>query len=354
MNRNKSKTVSDCRPKINAMTIIALFLLVLLSISRTRSDEICDAIVVDAITDLQNGSLVIFRKSDIWFLDQEKKELQGPCPIKQIFKEMTGPMDAALTISKHETITDFIGSSVYFENENFFTFKNLGPYEVEWGALTYLPHKGAQKDMGQSSPEALKYMEQTISYAYFDPIDLKSKLVFSDGSLLSFTFDMGAIYDQPELTTISAEMKKYGLEKTPRELTGAVALTNKATKETTLYLFNSSTFCAIKMGSKGLKQTCDMKPNKEFLNCDAVKRSNEMCLSSASTDKGDKPIDASVGGTIPVATNPKGTEGKSVQVRSDDQNNTNTKPGSGGTDSLTKNTLLLALTFIFIVFISII
>ncbi len=249
--------------------------LLLISVSQIKSDEICEAIIIDAITTLQNGTIVIFRRNEVWIY-QRDRELLGPCPISGVFEEMSGPVDAALTITSHESITEFIGSSVYFENGNYFTYRNLGRYNVEWGALVYLPHKGLQSKMGSTSPEAKALMKTKISAAYFDPTDGKSKLVFSDGTVLAFTFELGAEYDTPILSSLDLEFKKYGFERVPSNISAALTLTTNKVHE--IYLFVGSKYCSIKLDPKLTDQSCDWKYIKEgFLNCDKIIRKNGNC-----------------------------------------------------------------------------
>ena len=134
--------------------------------SMVRSDKMCKTLIPDAITQLQNGTVVIFKAKNVWFLKLSSKsqpmELLGPCPISQIFEGIEGPVDAAVTIESHESVTEFRGASIYFANGNFYTFKNLRPYQVEWGDLIYLPVKGSQSKMGVTVDEAKQLMVTVV------------------------------------------------------------------------------------------------------------------------------------------------------------------------------------------------
>ncbi len=66
----------------------------------------------------------------------ERKQLLGPFNVSKVFYGMKEKVDSAVTFSQRDTITEFDGSSIYLENGNFFAFKNMGPYEVEWGLLS--------------------------------------------------------------------------------------------------------------------------------------------------------------------------------------------------------------------------
>jgi hypothetical protein len=100
-----------------------------------------------------------------------------------------------ITITDHETVTEFIGSSVYFENGFYYSYRNLREYQVEWRNIVYLPHKGLQASIGSIDPFSKKIMSRKMSAAYFDPIESLSQFVFSDGTVLGFTFEMGTEYD---------------------------------------------------------------------------------------------------------------------------------------------------------------
>jgi len=54
-----------------------------------------------------------------------------------------------------------------------------------------------------------------MSAVYFHPIDRLSRFIFSDGTVLGFTFELGTEYDKPVVSTLSAELKKYGVNKGP-------------------------------------------------------------------------------------------------------------------------------------------
>jgi len=94
-------------------------------------DHICDDGIIDSITVLRKGTVVLFPKKDLYFFDIYNKQLIGPVLVNEIFKEMKGPIDSALTILSHNAVTEFIGSSLYFENGFYYSFKNLGAYQVE-------------------------------------------------------------------------------------------------------------------------------------------------------------------------------------------------------------------------------
>ena len=160
------------------VVIIAIIVLISPNLIQSDSDPFCVALVPDAATQLQNGTVAIFQGKNLWFVTLDSKgqttALTGPCLIKDIFPQMEGPIDAAVTIDKHDSITEFTGASIYFSSGNFFTFRNLRPYQVEWGDLVYLPVKGEQNKMGVTSDVAKKYMVRVLRHMKFE---LKSKLI---------------------------------------------------------------------------------------------------------------------------------------------------------------------------------
>lgn len=116
----------------------------------------CSKIIPDAVTQLNNGTIVVFQDKQVWMFELQSKLLLGPYPISKLFEGMEGPVHAAVTIWEHPTITDFVGASVYFTaGGEFFTYKNLRPYQVEWGDIIYLPVKGLQADMGKGETAKL-------------------------------------------------------------------------------------------------------------------------------------------------------------------------------------------------------
>ena len=129
--------------------LFILFLVIFSSLTDKSSGQKCSDIVPDAMTQLYNGTIAIFQDKNAWMFDQANKELVGPCDIEKLFEGMEGPLTAAVTIWEHTTVTEFVGASVFFGlNGQFFTFKNLRPYQVEWGDLIYLPVKGTQEKIG--------------------------------------------------------------------------------------------------------------------------------------------------------------------------------------------------------------
>lgn len=286
MSKEKKIQIHFCSFTFLEMKVkrILIALIALLFIYEIKSDEICDSIIIDAITTLHNQTIALFRKNEVWLLNRGK-EILGPCPVSKVYNEMKGPVDAAVTILNHETIVDFIGSSIYFQNGDYFTFKNLNQYQVEWGALVYLPRKGSQAKMGSTVPEAVE-MKTKISAAYFDPIEGRTKLVFSDLSVLGFNFEFGPEFDTPVLSNLSSELKKFGVEKPLNNISAALTLnTSNGYK---LYLFDRNNYCSIKMSTDIKSQNCEFKPIKDtFLNCDKIVRKNGYCNAFASV----QPID---------------------------------------------------------------
>ena len=350
MNRQNKKSETNSGHKLKATTIIAVFLLIFISINHTKSDKLCETLVVDSITTLYNGTIAIFSNKEVWFLDQKSNQLLGPCPIVKYYKEMSGPVDAALTIGQqtNDSISEYDGSSVYFENKNFYTLKNLGQFQVEWGAIVYLPHKGQQTDLAKDSSDAQKYLKQTITYSYFDPIDIQSKFVFSDGTVLSFifNFEKPSQYVTPEVTTIKDELNKYGLKEVPPTLTAAFTQTKSNVSQ--LFLFKGSTFCSIKLSAESEAQNCDLRPIKEFLNCDSIKITNDLCSENTLTVTSEKPIVAKVSPKPVTRIIEKKSKPESkVKIRSDDSPvAVKPKQAISGSHSLVINCLVFALTFI--------
>jgi hypothetical protein len=260
------------------------------SLSAIGRDHICDEGIIDSITVLRNGTIVLFREKDLYFFDINNKQLIGPVLVNEVFKEMKGPIDSALTILSHNTVTDFIGSSLYFENGFYYSFKNLGAYQVEWGNIVYLPHKGSQATIGSTDSIAKKTMNRKMSAAYFDPIDRLSRFIFSDGTVLGFTFELGTEYDKPVVSTLSAELKKYGVDKGPTSIDAAFTLIHDNTQE--FFLFSESNFCSFKFLKASTEQKCDMKSTKDsFLDCKDVKRMTKSGGNFAQSGSGAQNID---------------------------------------------------------------
>jgi hypothetical protein len=231
-----------------------------------RSDHICDDGIIDSITVLQNGTIVLFRKRDLYFLNDNNKQLIGPVLVSEVFNEIKGPIDSVLTITHHETITEFIGSSIYFENGFYYSYRNLREYQVEWGNIVYLPHKGLQASIGSVDPFSKKIMSRKMSAAYFDPIESLTQFVFSDGTVLGFTFEMGTEYDRPVVSTLSAELKKYGIDKMLETVDAAFTWNRDSTNQ--LFLFSDKNYCSFEFVKDPIQQNCDMKSTKHsFLNC---------------------------------------------------------------------------------------
>lgn len=239
-----------------------------------RSDHICDDGIIDSITVLQNGTIVLFRKRDLYFLNDNNKQLIGPVLVSEVFNEIKGPIDSVLTITDHETVSEFIGSSIYFENGFYYSYRNLREYEVEWGNIVYLPHKGLQASIGSIDPFSKKIMSRKMSAAYFDPIESLSQFVFSDGTVLGFTFEMGTEYDRPVVSTLSAQLKKYGIDKIPETVDAAFTWNRDRTNE--LFLFSDKNYCSFEFVKDPIQQNCDMKSTKDsFLNCQNIKRTTK-------------------------------------------------------------------------------
>ena len=354
-----------CKTKIKFDVLaLMIFVMVVIPNRRTNCDPVCEAISVDAITQLHNGSIAIFDQKDVWFLDlgKEQNQIMGPCPISSVYKGMTGPLDAAITITAHDMITDFIGASIYFEDQKFFTFKNLGPYQAEWGTIIYVPVKGEQRDIGQGdpdSPETNEYMKRTISYAFYDPKDNKSKFVFADATSLAFSFDMGVTFDTPIVSTIDEELGKYGVDYVPKTLTAALTLTKDDTSQ--LYLFESNTYCAVKLDESADKQSCRLKPIKDFFKCQSISRTNDFCSSpnDVVTSTHDTPVQAR--NRPEIASKPNKNEvidqtpvtDSKVETRS--QNNateTKTNQNNGSNGCMVGMCLSIGLTISFDLFIS--
>jgi hypothetical protein len=318
-------------PKLTIISLLEL-LLFLSFVSQIDSvNDVCTEGLIDAITVLKNGSIVLFRKTQLWILDRNK-QLLGPCDVSEVFSEMHGPIEAAVTITSHDTITQFIGSSIYFESGQYLTYKNLGPYQVEWGALVYLPHKGSTLKMGRTVPEAVKLTKRKMSAAYFDPIDKRSKFIFPDGSVLGFTFEFGPEYDKPLISNLTTELKKYGLNRVPASVDAALTLnTNNGDK--LLYLFEGTSFCAIKISLGEKDQSCDMKSIKDgFLNCDTIVKTRGFCeitnaknfeeRNSATVGSDDKRISESIKEDFQPVT------GRHVAQTNAHQNNTTSQSSS--------------------------
>ena len=131
-----------------SLNLLIICVTLVITFANRLIGQSCYEIVPDAITQLYNESIAVFQDKNVWLYDLENKELMGPCPISKLYEGMDGPVDAAVTIWAHLSVTEFVGTSIYFTEGNFMTFKNLRPYQVEWGYLMYLPVKGEQTNMG--------------------------------------------------------------------------------------------------------------------------------------------------------------------------------------------------------------
>ena len=142
---------------MSSTKVLFIFSVLVVLFQTIRCDAVCEGIIPDAITRLQNGTIAVFQDKNFFFYEMKDKTMTGPCLINEHFKAMSGPVDAAVTFEGHDSVTEFVGSSVFFSKGHFYTFKNLRPYQVEWGALVYLPVNGKQNAMG-ASEEAKKLM----------------------------------------------------------------------------------------------------------------------------------------------------------------------------------------------------
>ncbi|CAG2100255.1 unnamed protein product [Medioppia subpectinata] len=227
-----------------------------------RSDEKCEKITIDAITTLHNQTLVIFDKNNVWFVNKfgdPVKELLGPCPVGSAFAEMEGPVEAAVTIIDHPSIVEFIGAAVYLQEKQFFTFKNLNPYVVEWGSL-----------------------KQDLKY-----------------------FEFGIEYDTPIVSNLGTELKKFGVSTNVKSVDAALTL--KTGQKTQLYLFVGNKFCSFLMQSDAGTQECIFKPIKKFLGCDKAVTKSVSCA-KATID--DKPIEV-----VPTNGKKEGPQGGRIASR---------------------------------------
>lgn len=133
----------------NKMSFICELFFILLIVMNVRSDakngDICSDGLLDAITEVQNKS-IIFRGINLWLLIEDK--LSGPFPIKYIFNEMNGHINSAVTIGVDTSVIDFTGASIYFSGDDFYLYKNFRSYQIEWGTLVYMPHKGVRNQIG--------------------------------------------------------------------------------------------------------------------------------------------------------------------------------------------------------------
>jgi len=133
-------------------------------------------------------------------------------------------------------------------------------------------------------------MNRKMSAAYFDPIDRLSRFIFSDGTVLGFTFELGTEYDEPVVSTLSAELKKYGVDKGPTSIDAAFTLIHNNTQE--FFLFSESNFCSFKFLKASTEQKCDMKSTKDsFLDCKEVKRMTKSGGNFAQSGSGAQNID---------------------------------------------------------------
>lgn len=287
-----------------------LILIVVLFESRVRSDKTCEKIRIDAITPIDNKTFAIFRKSDVWLWNKQSKEMTGPCPLESVFSdELKGPVDAAVTIVDHQSIVEFIGATVLFENRGYFTYKNLKPYVVEWGSLEYIPRKGLLKQIATPSEKAQKILEKTkIISAYYDPSDSTTKLVFADLSVMSLTFTFGIEFEDPIISTLSSELSKFGVDLPSLGVGGAqvkigAVLSAKMGKNFQMYLFSDDKYCSFEMKTTANKQKCDFKPIAEFFECKHVKVSN-VCVKTSKAVDADKPIEVAVNPESPNSNTP--------------------------------------------------
>ncbi|CAG2177843.1 unnamed protein product [Oppiella nova] len=225
-------------------------------LSESTSDKTCDEIRIDAITTVNNQTLVVFdHNKNVWVVNRGNGgSVRGPCPVRSLFNEMNGPVKAAVTIIDHPSIVEFIGAAVYFESKQFYTFRNFNPYVVEWGSLKYIPHKGLVENIATSSAEAQKILK-------------------------------GIEFDTPVISNMDLELKKFGIPKTQRPKHIDAALTLRTSGQNTeLYLFVEDKYCSFRM-QLDVPQECLFKPIKEFLNCNKVVTKGVTCDKPSGEEK---------------------------------------------------------------------
>ncbi len=52
--------------------ILKVLITLLLMVYEMESTDICDDGIIDTITELNNGSVIMFRKNQLWLLDKDK------------------------------------------------------------------------------------------------------------------------------------------------------------------------------------------------------------------------------------------------------------------------------------------
>ena len=235
-------------------------LIIIMRLNVNYMNKLCEDGLFDSITQLQNGTIVIFRDTLVWFLTER---LVGPFHINKTFGEMNGPIDSVVTIDEHNSITEFDGSSLYMDDKNYYTYKNIRPFEVEWGSLIYLPHTGLKASIGSHNKTIEELMSRKMLASYYDWHASRVRFVFIDSTVLGFNFSLGVEYSDPELSDISTELKKYGIEETVKF---NAAFSQKVNDVYKLYLFSVDRYCLIEMQNQ-TKQSCVWNPSQAFLKC---------------------------------------------------------------------------------------
>ncbi len=82
---------------------------------------------------------------------------------------------------------------------------------------------------------------------------------------------MGIEYDRPVVSTLSAQLKKYGIDKMPETVDAAFTWNHDRTNE--LFMFYERNYCSFEFVKDPIQQNCDMKSTKDsFLNYQNIKR----------------------------------------------------------------------------------
>jgi hypothetical protein len=88
--------------------ILKVLITLLLTVYEMENNDICDDGIIDTITELNNGSVIMFRKNQLWLLDKDK-QLSGPKTISREYLVCSGklPVSGDITSGSRDVISGF-------------------------------------------------------------------------------------------------------------------------------------------------------------------------------------------------------------------------------------------------------
>ncbi|CAG2103902.1 unnamed protein product [Medioppia subpectinata] len=127
----------------------------------------------------RNHSIAVFKAKNVWLLDD--KGLNGPFSTSQLYHNMTGGVESAVTFFMHDSVTEFIGTGLYFNETHFMTFRNFKRFDIEWASLLYIPHMGLKSDIGSLTTN------KTISQWMSGPTYCRQDLTDASGNIVKLS-----------------------------------------------------------------------------------------------------------------------------------------------------------------------